>query len=102
MHRYEEATAAFQKAVAANPNYHYAWNNLGTLQMQRSDFDNAIRSFRRALSIRDEPATYSNLAICMWRICDWKDRSAVIERIREIVTKEYVVFLRSGCVFVLT
>ena len=85
LHRFDEAEESFRRAVDADPNFHFAWNNLGTLQMQRSDFARAIESFQRALSIRDEVATYANIAICKWRILDWSDRGAVLQRIASII-----------------
>lgn len=90
LHRYDDAEQSFRSAVTADPGFHFAWNNLGTLQMQRSDFANAIDSFQRALQVQDEVATFSNMAICKWRILDWSDRDAVLKRIAKIIAEATV------------
>jgi Tfp pilus assembly protein PilF/peroxiredoxin len=58
--RPSEAQAAFERALAANPEYADAHNTLGALIAQRGDFPNAIAHFRRALAAKPDYADAMN------------------------------------------
>ncbi len=55
--RREEATAAYRKAVALDPNYALSWNNLGVLQSGDTGSDDAQESFHQALRCRRDLIT---------------------------------------------
>jgi Flp pilus assembly protein TadD len=55
-----EAQTAFERALAANPDYADVHNTLGALIAQRGDFATAITHFRRALAVKPDYADAMN------------------------------------------
>jgi Domain of unknown function (DUF4440) len=49
--RWAEAEAAYQKYVADNPSNAFAWNRLGTTQVQQRKFAEAVTSLERAVDL---------------------------------------------------
>lgn len=59
----ELALPYFEKAVAVDPSFAYAWTNRGVAWRHLGDFERAERSHRRALEIEPgEPTAVTNLA----------------------------------------
>lgn len=54
LHRYDEADAAFAKAIQLNPRYAEAHHNRGILRIRRADPKGAAESFERALANRPD------------------------------------------------
>jgi tetratricopeptide (TPR) repeat protein len=52
-----EASAAYHKAIALDPNYALAWSNLGVLQSHDSASDDSLESFHQALRCRRDLVT---------------------------------------------
>ena len=64
--RAEDAIAAYQRLLAANPNLPDSWFNLGWLQRQTRQFEAALASYQRALDlnvVRPEEAHLNRAAI---------------------------------------
>jgi tetratricopeptide (TPR) repeat protein len=62
-HRYDEAIAHHQRAIALMPNYAPGYNNLGAAQRAAGRLDEAIASYQKALEIKPDFASASyNLA----------------------------------------
>jgi Flp pilus assembly protein TadD len=55
--RLDQAIAKFQKAIALAPEYYPAYNNLGLIYLQRSDFAAAEANFRKVVSLQQADAT---------------------------------------------
>ncbi len=61
--RWAEAEAAYRQYVEANPSNAFAWNRLGTSQVQQKKYSDAVRSLERAIEIGGgAPADFYNLA----------------------------------------
>ncbi|MEX0734847.1 MAG: tetratricopeptide repeat protein [Steroidobacteraceae bacterium] len=61
--RWAEAEAAYQQHVDANPGNAFAWNRLGTSQIQLKKYPDAIRNLERSIAISGGiPADFYNLA----------------------------------------
>jgi len=59
-----ESAVRIEQAVAADPNWFEAWNNLGGRRLALSQFSEAAEAFRHALSIDPNNATvHSNLGL---------------------------------------
>jgi len=73
--RWAEAEAAYGKYVAANPSNAFAWNRLGTAQIQQKKFGEAVASLERAVDIGGGVAVdYYNLA-CAYALAGSPDRA---------------------------
>ena len=53
--RYAEAYAAYDRAIALDPNYHQAWYNRGLVLKEIGAYGNAIESFNRAIALQEDP-----------------------------------------------
>src|SRR5688572_8118060 len=65
--RVGEAIAAYQRLLAANPDLPASWYNLGWLQKQARQFEEALRSYREALDrgVEDPEEVHLNRAVIM-------------------------------------
>ena len=52
--KYKDAIAAFDRAIAANPNLSYVWNYRGLAYRDLGDYNEAIKSFLRAVELEPE------------------------------------------------
>ena len=55
---YTEATGAFQRAIALDRKFAFAYNNLGTVYFALDDKKSAERYFRKAVSLQDNVASF--------------------------------------------
>jgi tetratricopeptide (TPR) repeat protein len=63
-HRYPEAIAHFQQAIALNPLMARAYDNLGLCYFYQNQNDLAVQTFNHAIALnRDSPSPYLNLAV---------------------------------------
>jgi ketosteroid isomerase-like protein len=61
--RWAEAEAAFRQYVGAHPSNAFAWNRLGTSQVQQKKYAEAVKSLQRAIEIGGgSPVDFYNLA----------------------------------------
>jgi ketosteroid isomerase-like protein len=61
--RWDEAEAAYRAYLAENPGNAFAWNRLGTSQVQQKKYGDAVKSLGRAIEIGGGgPVDYYNLA----------------------------------------
>ena len=63
IHKNQEALMEYQRAVELNPNLNQAWQQIGSLFMNRMDYKGAEDAFRRAVQIQpDSAAGWEGLA----------------------------------------
>ena len=60
--RWAEAESAYRQYLAANPSNAFAWNRLGTSQVQQEKYDEAVKSLERAVEIGGGAVDFYNLA----------------------------------------
>ncbi len=60
---YENATAAYRRAIQVNPGYPAVWNNLGALEASSGNTQAALNDYQRAASLGDQAgrANYQRL-----------------------------------------
>ena len=64
--RFEEAEASYRRAIALNPRYPEAFNNLGNILHDMGRFEEAEASYRRAVSINPFiPDVFNNLGVVL-------------------------------------
>jgi tetratricopeptide (TPR) repeat protein len=60
--RYEEAIAAYQRAIEIDPNFAYSYKNLGYLQYRLGNYDASLHAFQISLDLQPgDPVILSNL-----------------------------------------
>ena len=64
MNAVREQLAALKQAVEKNPRDAAALTQLGTMYMDAAKFSQAIDYFERALAVREDPTTRTDLGIC--------------------------------------
>jgi ketosteroid isomerase-like protein len=73
--RWAEAEAAYRRYVEANPSNAFAWNRLGTSQVQQKKHSDAVRSLERAIEIGGgAPVDFYNLA-CAYALAGNADKA---------------------------
>ena len=73
--RWAEAESAYRQFVEANPENAFAWNRLGTSQVQQKKYAEAVRSLERAIGISGgAPVDFYNLA-CAYALAGDPDRA---------------------------
>ncbi len=66
--RADDAFAQIKRATELDPNFAAAWNYRGELEMTRQEYDAAIESFTRALSINKSAEALEQRAECYLRL----------------------------------
>ena len=55
--KYDDAIAAYEKAIALKPNFVGAWNNLGNVHHLQAQYDKAVQAYQKAISLNPTDAT---------------------------------------------
>ena len=72
----DEAIAAYLRAIASDPDYARAHNNLGVVLERQGKADQAIAEYRRAIAINPDYAlAHHNLALALNRHTGFPGRS---------------------------
>ena len=61
--RYDEAIAAYQRAIALDPKYALPYNNLATIYLIRSEFDLAAQYYRQRIDLEPETALTAHASL---------------------------------------
>ncbi len=70
----DRAVHAYEAALSHDPNRAAAWNNLGTIALNRGDTDKAATCFREAAHVdKTYVMAYNNMAQLQLRLGRWKD-----------------------------
>ncbi len=93
--RYDEAEAAYRKAIELNPSYAAAYYNLGLLLHEKlKRYDEAEAAYRKAIELNpSDAAAYNNLVILL-RITNRTDETIpLLEKIIEINPQDFNSYL---------
>jgi serine/threonine-protein kinase len=83
--RKQEALAAYQSAVRANPYYWYNHNNLGSAYLQFGNAEKALQEFRRATEMSPDNATpYANIGATYFRQAKWAEAIPFFQKALEL------------------
>jgi len=73
--RWAEAESAYRQYVESNPGNAFAWNRLGTSQVQQKKYGDAVKSLERAIEIGSgAPVDFYNLA-CAYALSGAPDKA---------------------------
>ena len=65
--RHEEAIGAYKKAIAINPNYADAYNNMGNVLKEQGKLEEAIEAYKTLLKINTNYAeAHNNMGNVLW------------------------------------
>ncbi|MGH9340631.1 MAG: TPR end-of-group domain-containing protein [Acidobacteriota bacterium] len=74
LHRFYQAERAVRRAVGLNPDYPYAYNTYGIIQLAGKDPEGAIDSFQKAIGLNPEAANfYINLGYAQVQTLEFED-----------------------------
>src|SRR5690606_8774893 len=82
---FEEAERLFREAIRLDSCFAEAWNNLGTLQFNRTNFEDAQASYTHALDCKpDFTDARLNRANAAYRLGEWYVALADLEKVDEV------------------
>jgi len=88
--RPEEAIASLQEAVRLDPEFAFAWSELGKLQMENGHAGEAHQSLESAAKAEPRwPEPYLHLALLAVRSDNWKEVADVTDRVLQLDSFEY-------------
>lgn len=86
----EEAIASLREAVRLDPEFAFAWSELGKLQVENGRAGEAHESFEAAVQAEPRwPEPYLHLALLAVRADNWKELADVTDRILHLNSWEY-------------
>jgi tetratricopeptide (TPR) repeat protein len=86
----EEAIASLREAVGLDPEFAFAWNELGKLQMENGQAVEARRSLESAVKAEPRwPEPYLHLALLAVRSANWQEAAGVTDRLLRLDPFEY-------------
>lgn len=82
---YQNAVVWFEKAVAVDPKFAFAWDNIGVSYRQMKQYDQAIEAYKKSLEIDPKGKTpLQNLAVVYTFKKDYKSALATYEKMKAI------------------
>jgi tetratricopeptide (TPR) repeat protein len=64
--RTEKAIEMYKKAIEVNPQYSYAYNNLGNIYKNSGEYEEAIKCYENAVEHRSNyTLCFANLGVCL-------------------------------------
>ncbi|WP_395687187.1 tetratricopeptide repeat protein [Caenimonas koreensis] len=94
--RLEEAQAAYQRALDADPASADAWHFLGGVRLQSGDLASAEAHFRKALELREDPLFLLNLSRPLEAQQRWDEGIAALRRGCELAPQNQEMRYRLG------
>lgn len=86
----EEAIASLQEAVRMDPEFAFAWSELGKLQMENGHAGEAHQSLESAAKAEPRwPEPYLHLALLAVRSDNWKEAAEVTDRVLQLDSFDY-------------
>jgi len=86
----EEAIASLQEAVKVDPDFAFAWCELGKLQLENDHIPDAHESFEAAVKAEPRwPEPYLHLALMGVKAHDWREVVATTDQVLRLNSYEY-------------
>ena len=86
----EDAIASLQEAVRIDPEFAFAWFELGKLQIENGHIPDAHESFEAAAKAEPHwPEPYLHLAVMGVKAHDWKEVAETTDHVLQLSTWEY-------------
>jgi tetratricopeptide (TPR) repeat protein len=98
--KWETALELYKRVVVLEPKHKYAWNNLGLVQRELVQNDDAIASFKKAIEVNpyDEWA-YNNLGLVLWTKRDYDAAAAAFRKQLEVNPLDHYAHSNLGRMF---
>jgi cytochrome c-type biogenesis protein CcmH/NrfG len=86
----DDAIASLQEAVKVDPNFAYAWYELGRLQVENDHIADGHESFEAAIKAEPHwPEPYLNIAVMAVKAHDWREVADTTDHVVHLNTFEY-------------
>ena len=97
-----KALSLFQKAVAIDSVFAFAWDNIGITYRKMEDYDNAIKAYQKSLSIDPEGKTpLQNIAVVYQYTKEFNKAIDAYKKLSELDASNPEVFYGIGLVYAL-
>ena len=95
--RYEEAIAAYDKALKIKPDYHLAWDGRGVALNELGRYEEAIAAYDKALKIKpDFHEAWNNRGVTLNKLGRYKEAIAAYDKAIEIKPDKYLAWHGRG------
>ena len=75
--RFDEAVAAYKKAVELNPNFSWSYHSLGDVLLKIEKWDEAVAAYKKAVELNpDFSWSYHNLGDALLKLRQWEEAAA--------------------------
>jgi Flp pilus assembly protein TadD len=87
--RYEQAVAAYRRAVSLNPDAARVHFNLGAALMRLGRFDEARAALEDSIRVRPVPLAFSNLGVAQYLLGRFPEAAASFQRAIDLAPKDF-------------
>jgi tetratricopeptide (TPR) repeat protein len=82
----DDAIIWYKKATETNPRYSYAYNNLGNIYKNRTEYIKAVDCYENAVkNLSTYTLAYANMAICLLQLERYQDAFNAFKRAKELL-----------------
>ena len=75
--RFDEAVAAYKKAIELNPNFSWSYHNLGDVLLKLEKWEEAVAAYKKAVELNpDFSWSYHNLGDALLKLLQWEEAAA--------------------------
>jgi len=75
--RFEDAVAAYKKAIELNPNFSWAYHSLGDVLLKLEKWEEAVAAYKKAVELNpDFSWSYHNLGDALLKLRQWEEAAA--------------------------
>ena len=75
--RFDEAVAAYKKAIELNPNFSWSYHSLGDLLLKLEKWEEAVAAYKKAVELNpDFSWSYHNLGDALLKLRQWEEAAA--------------------------
>ena len=100
LHKYDEATIAYNRSIYINPQYSEAWNNNGIVLDYLNKFDEAVQAYDKAIKINPQNSkSWNNKGVTLISLGKYNEALNAYNKAIEINQQDKVAWNNKGLAF---